>query len=73
MTKERKIFFEDVIEKIGHIVIQSNVREATSDEIINAERLHKEGNCPHNIVYDESGWPYDFRMCHTCGASLGTV
>jgi hypothetical protein len=70
---KRKVFFEEVIEKIAGIVVQSNIREATGDEIVEAELLHREGKCPHTIVYDESGWPYDFRMCHTCGLSLGTV
>jgi hypothetical protein len=70
---KRKVFYEEVIEKIGHTVIQSNIREATSDEIVEAEELHKEGKCPHTIIYDELGPIYDFRMCHTCGSSLGTV
>jgi len=70
---KRKIFYEEVIEKINGIVIQSNIREPTGDEIVEAELLHKQGKCPHTIIYDELGSIYDFRMCHTCGKSLGTV
>lgn len=70
---KRKVFFEEVIEKVAGIVVQSNIREATGDEIVEAEILHKEGKCPHTIVYDEYGPIYDFRICHTCGQSLGTV
>ena len=69
----KKVFFEEVLETIGEVVIQSNIREATADEIVEAERLYKEGKCPHNIIYDEIGFLNDFRMCHTCGKSLGTV
>lgn len=69
----KKVFFEEVLEIIGDVVIQSNIREATSDEIVEAEILHKEGKCPHTIIYDESGYLYDYRICHTCGKSLGSV
>ncbi|MCK5018721.1 MAG: hypothetical protein KAS32_16790 [Candidatus Peribacteraceae bacterium] len=68
-----ELFFEDVIERIGHVVLWSTVRKATKDEIADAERLHILGKCPHNIIYDEAGYLYDLRTCHTCGISLGTV
>lgn len=66
-------FCEVVTEKIGDIIIASDVRPATVVEINNAEMLHKEGKCPHNIVYDERGWMYDFRYCFTCGRGLGVI
>lgn len=66
-------YFEEVIECVNGIITASNIRLATQEEIEKAESLHKEGKCPHNIVYDVYGWMYDFRMCYTCGGSLGTV
>jgi len=66
-------FYEEVTARIGEFVISSNVRPATDDEIEEAARLHLEGECPHNIVVDTEGWPYDLRSCYTCGKGLGHV
>lgn len=68
-----KFYFEEVIKKYAGIVVESNIREATNIEIVEAETLHSKGKCPHTIVYDVKGPIYDFRICHTCGQSLGTV
>lgn len=67
------IWYEEVTEKCGHIVIASNVRPATYDEIKDAERLHAQGNCPHTIVKDTPSWMYDLRECVTCGQGLGLI
>lgn len=70
---ERKLYFEEVTERYAGIVIGSNIREASQEEITEARNLHNQGKCPHTIVYDEYGYMYDCRTCHTCGAPLGTV
>ncbi len=66
-------FLETVTERIAGHIIASTVRPATEAEIAEAERLHSEGQCPHNIVRDERGWLYDFRFCVTCGSGLGII
>ena len=70
---QTELFYEEVVERVGDTVIASNIRPATEEEIKNAEKLHKEGKCPHNIVKDKDGWPYDIRICATCGENLGLV
>lgn len=72
-AESKQPFFEEVLERAGDTVIRSNIREATQEEITKANELHQQGNCPHNIVYDELGWPYDVRICYTCGKNLGLV
>jgi hypothetical protein len=66
-------FYEEVTVRSGSTPICSTVRPATSAEIAEALALHQEGKCPHTIVRDEEGWPYDFRYCVTCGAGLGAI
>ena len=56
----------------GHI-IASDIHRATKAEIKKAKDLHAKGKCPHNIVWDEPGWMYDYRSCYTCGAGLGAI
>lgn len=31
------------------------------------------GGCKHRVIYDEYGWPSDVRICHACGAHLGSI
>lgn len=68
-----ELLYEHVTERIGHRVLASTIRPATSEEVEAAKKLHAEGLCSHNIVQDTYGWPYDFRDCATCGTGLGTV
>jgi len=67
------LYFEEVTERRGDIVLASNLRKATQQDINEAARLHKLGKCPHTIIVDEHTWLYDFRSCATCGKPLGTV
>lgn len=71
--KTKQPFCEVVTEKIGDIIIASDIHPATKEEIETADMLHKDGKCPHNIVVDERGWMYDFRYCYTCGCGLGVI
>ena len=66
-------FVEIVTERIGDCVLASRIRDVTDKDIRRAERLHKQGKCPHNVVVDEVSWMYDFRECFTCGKGLGVV
>lgn len=66
-------FFEEVAARSGGDIVLSTVRPATIEEIEEARRLHEQGECPHNIVVDEKGWMYDYRVCVTCGKGLGAI
>ncbi len=68
-----KPFVEIVTERINGFVLASNIRDVTDDDIKQAEELHKQGKCPHNVVVDTLSYMYDFRECYTCGKGLGTV
>lgn len=72
-TKKTKPFVEIVTERIGDVVLASNIREATDEDIKQSEELHKQGKCPHNIVVDTELYMYDSRDCYTCGKGLGLV
>ncbi len=67
------LFFEEVIETFAGHVMVSECRPATQEEIDEAARRYKDGKCPHVVFYDEPGWLYDARRCHTCGGGMGTV
>lgn len=73
MNDDKRPFYEDVKEKIGNRVIRSSCRPTTQNEIEKAEKLYKEGNCTHCIVYDELGYIYNTRYCYTCGICLGVI
>lgn len=75
MTK-RKLYIESVNKRN----LSSNIREATEQEIADAQFNFIETNiCDHDkselIVYDEPGWllGYDLRFCGICGEGLGAV
>jgi len=68
-----KPYVEIVKEKFASVIIGSDIRPATKDDIKKANKLHKQGKCPHNIIIDEHSWLYDYRSCFTCGEGLGTV
>ena len=71
--KGNTLFYEEVLERVAGHVLMSNCRPATQEEIDEAAKQHSEGKCPHVIFYDEPGWLYDFRICHTCGGGLGLI
>lgn len=66
-------FYEVVEEQIDGFVLQSSLRIATAEDIAEAQKLHREGKCPHTIIEDSYGYLYDIRRCWTCGKGLGTV
>ena len=73
-TTERKLFVETVTERIDKHVLASTIRPATPEDVAAAQaRVDRGEPCDHTIVWDEPGWLYDTRSCHTCGAGLGTV
>ena len=65
--------YEEVTIRQGDHIIASNIRPATEAEVLDAERQHQAGKCPHTIVKDEAGFMYDTRTCVTCGAGLGLI
>lgn len=69
----KTLYFENVTCRIDGQIIFSTIRIATEEEIAEAKRLHLLNQCPHNIVYDKSGWLYDERICATCDMGLGLV
>lgn len=68
-----ELFVETVKQRSHGMVLSSDVRPATEADIAAAKQLHEAGQCPHNIIYDIPSWPYDVRVCGTCGAGLGVV
>lgn len=68
-----ELFVEEVIEAIDGVVIQSNLRPATMEDITLAEMAKQNGDCPHNIIKNTTTWLYDIRSCATCGAGLGII
>lgn len=70
---KRPLFFEHIKEMIGEHVVASYVRVATEEEISVAKAMHEQGICPHTIVVDQEGWPYDTRSCAICGKGLGAI
>lgn len=66
-------YFEEVTQRIGDTVIASNVRPATKKEIDFAAYLNSLRKCPHTIIEDEYGWPYDLRYCKICKKFLGYI
>lgn len=71
--EKQQLFYEEVTNRCGGIVIASNIHPATDKEIRDAQRLYQSGKCPHTIIRDTEGWPYDIRHCVTCGENLGIV
>lgn len=75
----RKVFFEDVIESYDasdhhpRLVVQSNIRKPTFNEIRDCWLKAKSGKCPHTIIKDEAAYMYDIRSCAVCGQGLGVV
>ena len=66
-------YYEDIkTDAVGEF-LSSTVRPATKKEILMAKKLHKKGKCPHTIIDDICGYPYDLRYCVTCGKGLGTI
>jgi hypothetical protein len=68
-----KLFYEEVTERVAGVITASNIRPATRQEVKAARLLHRQGRCPHTIVRDTPGWPYDIRDCAICGEGLGLV
>lgn len=67
------IYVETVKERFCGYVASSTLRPATMQDLDEADRLFKLGQCPCNVIRDTPGWMYDFRSCVTCGAGLGAI
>ncbi|MCK9442006.1 MAG: hypothetical protein M0Q13_11370 [Methanothrix sp.] len=72
--KEEDVFIEIIKERLGHIILSSDIKEPTEEEI----QLFLKNNCDHinckqQLVYDRDGWPYINRYCAVCNKYLGCV
>lgn len=69
-----KPFREIVTQRIGEVIVASNIGQVTEAEIEAARDLFKStGQCDHSIVWDQHNWLYDIRTCYICEKGLGTV
>ena len=69
----KTLYYEVITEGTPDHIISSKFHKANRKEILEAKKLHKKGKCPHTIFYDLAGYPYDFRVCGTCGNGKGTI
>jgi hypothetical protein len=76
MTVEpmHKLYIEKVTKGNNGFFLCSELIPATEEDIKN----FKNRPCEHSLhedklIYDEPGWPYDFRYCGICGAFLGMI
>lgn len=48
--------------------IHNRIQKIDADiEVLKQERNDLTRNCKHPAIYDEQGFPYDFRHCVICG------
>lgn len=66
-------WIEIVKERVGDVIIMSDVRPATEEELEECYKQFLLGQCPHTIVEDTKGWLYDFRSCAICKKGLGML
>ncbi len=64
---------EIVKEEVCGRVMSSIVRDATVEEVQEANDLFGAGKCGHSLVRDEASWMYGFRYCALCGEGLGAI
>lgn len=72
-ARGKKLFVETPTESVAGHIISSELRPAEPEDVRAAWEAHQRGKCPHNVIWDEPGWMYDFRECATCGAGLGAI
>jgi len=68
------VSLEVVRERINGIVTWSDLKEPTKRQI---KKITKKP-CNHKkqkklLVFDQEGYPYDFRICFVCGEHLGLI
>lgn len=68
-----KLYFEEVTERIGNVILASSLREPTSAEIQTEVERHAKGKCQHTIIWDSHDWLYDFRYCGICEQCIGLI
>lgn len=77
LIENPNVFYEDVKESRtinGHkIVLMSEIRKPTLEEIMAELDIHSLKKCNGIIVEDTDGYLYDLRNCAICGRGLGTV
>lgn len=70
-------YIEIVTQQIEGLVLESEVRLATEEEILEAKEKFKNGNCSCNttkrLIVDQKAFIYDYRTCALCGKGLGIV
>ena len=72
--REHDVFREVVTEEIAGCVLASKIEDATGERLASAKAAFESGQkCPHEFVWDECGYMYDFRECAICGKGRGTV
>ena len=71
--KKAKLYVETITDGTIEMVWGSKIRPAKREDIRRARHLHSLGVCPHNVVFDVEGYPYDLRICAICKKDLGTV
>jgi len=64
---EKEFYKEIPLEKIGNVIIASEFREPTEEEV-----FMEIVSCTHTIFHDEAGYMYDQRIC-LCGKHLGFI
>ena len=69
----KNLYFEVITDGDQDCVFASEFHKATRKEIAEAQRLHKQGECPHTIFYDIESYPYDLKYCGTCGKFKGRI
>ncbi len=69
-----KLFIEKVTLDDNGKLLCSDVAEATEEQV----KEFKSRPCDHSstvdkLIWDEPGYPYDFRFCGVCECALGMI
>lgn len=72
--REHDVFREVVTETFAGSITASRIEETTEEQLAAAKVAFDSGQkCPHDFVWDEYGYMYDFRECAICGAGRGAL
>lgn len=77
LMKEKDVWYEEATDfrdtPRGRIVLASNIRKPTIEEVSAEIDNHAFNTCNGTIIVDEHGYLYDLRSCAICGKGLGTI